>query len=215
MNAIPFDTLKLARGLEAAGMSPAMANGSAEALALAMKDADCATKADVTLFRTELKGEIGALRGEVKADIAALRAEVKSDIVALRTELKHDMSTLRTELKNDMAALRTELKNDMVALHTELKSDMNAQYTELKSGMVTLHTELKGDIATLRGDMDLRFTQQDAKFDAFRASVKSEFAAVHASFELLRRDMTIKLGGMIFLAAGLMIAAMRLIPPPH
>jgi hypothetical protein len=63
--------------------------------------------------------------------------------------------------------------------------------------------------------MDLRFTQQDAKFDAFRASVKSEFAAVHASFELLRRDMTIKLGGMIFLAAGLMIAAMRLIPPPH
>lgn len=175
VNAIPFDTLKLARGLEAAGMSPAMANGSAEALALAMKDADCATKADVTLVRTELKGEIGALRSEVKADIAALRAEVKSDIVALRTELKHDMSNLRTELKGDMAALRTELKNDM----------------------------------------DLRFTQQDAKFDAFRASVKSEFAAVHASFELLRRDMTIKLGGMIFLAAGLMIAAMRLIPPPH
>ena len=131
MNAIPFDTLKLARGFEAAGMSPAMANGSAEALAVAMKDTDCATKADVTLVRTELKG-----------DIAALRIELKSDIAALRTELKGDMA-------------------------------------------------------------------------AFQASVKTDFAAVVANFEILRRDMTIKLGGMIFLAAGLTIAAMRFLPPPH
>ena len=72
MNAIPFDTLKLARGFEAAGMSPVMASGSAEALAVAMKDADCATKADVALVRTELQG----VRTELKADIASLRTEL-------------------------------------------------------------------------------------------------------------------------------------------
>lgn len=112
MNAIPFDTLKRARGSEAASMSPAMANGSAEALPLAIKDADCATKAGVAA---------------VKADVAL----VKADVALVRTELK------------------------------------------------------------------------------------GHIAAVHASVERLRHDMTIKLGGMIFLAAGLMIAAMRLIPPPH
>jgi hypothetical protein len=116
MNAIPFDTLKLARGFEAAGMSPAMANGSADALAVAMKDTDCATK----------------------ADIAAVKA---------------DLSLGRTEFQGEFEKLRLEFK--------------------------------------------------------------AGFATVHADLELLRRDMTIKLGGMIFLAAGLTIAAMRFIPPPH
>lgn len=54
MNAIPFNTLKLARGFEAAGMSPAMANGSAEALALAMTDADCVTKAGVAAVKADV-----------------------------------------------------------------------------------------------------------------------------------------------------------------
>ena len=156
MNANSFDSLKLARGFEAAGMSPVMANGSAEALAVAMKDADCATKAVVALVRTKLQG--------------------------VRTELKADIASLRTELKGDIAHLRTELK---------------------------------GDIASLRGEMDLRLAAQNATIAAFQASVKSDFAAVAASFDLLRRDMTIKLGGMIFLATGLMVAAMRFIPPPH
>ena len=36
-----------------------------------------------------------------------------------------------------------------------------------------------------------------------------------ADLEWLRRDMTIALGGTIFRAAGLMIAAMRRISSPH
>ena len=65
MNAIPFDTLKLARGFEAAGMSPVMATGSAEALAVAINESDCAKKAelatgkeDATLSPTERKHAI-------------------------------------------------------------------------------------------------------------------------------------------------------------
>ena len=55
---------------------------------------------------------------------------------------------------------------------------------------------------------------QNAAIAAFQASIKADFAAAATNFELLRRDMTIKLGGMIFLAAGLMIAAMRFMPHP-
>ena len=145
MNAIPFDTLKLARGLEAAGMTPTAATGMAGALAEAMTEADVATKADLTLLRTELKGEFVRVDGEfgkVRMEIAATRAELKADIAGLRTELKADIADLRAETKAGTASLA-------------------------------------------------------------------------ASIDLLRRDMTIKLGSMIFLAAGLIVAAMRLLPPAH
>jgi hypothetical protein len=107
MNAVPFDTLKMAQRLEAAGFAAPQAAGASEALAEALTGADLATKSDI--------------------------AGVKSEIASLRTELRSEIGGLRTELKGDM--------------------------------------------------------------------------------ELLRRDMTIKLGGMIFIAVGVLLAAMRYMPP--
>ncbi len=151
MNAIPFDTLKMARKLEAVGFSPPQAIGATEALAEAMAGAALATKEDV-----DANGRL--LRTEFKADIAELRSELKADIAQLRAE----MGELRVELKSDMAELRTELKSDMAELRTELKSDMNG----LRTGW-------------------------------------------RADNELLRREMTIRLGGMMFAGFGIMLAAMR------
>jgi hypothetical protein len=125
MNAVPFDTLKLARRLEAAGLAAPVAAGASEALAEAMSDGIYATRDDIT---------------EVKADIASLRTEVKHEIAGV----KADIASLRTEVKADIASLRTEMKSGL---------------------------------------------------------------------ELLRRDMTIKLGSMLFIAVGVLLAAMRLIPP--
>lgn len=49
------------------------------------------------------------------------------------------------------------------------------------------------------------------------SSVTTELKATRnellAAIELLRRDMTIKLGGMIFIAVGVLLAAMRYMPP--
>ncbi len=103
MNAVPFDTLKLARRLEAAGFAPPMAAGTAEALAEAMSGAELATKSD-------LKTEIGSLRTELKAEIAAVRTELTTEIIGLRTELKTDIGDLRTELRTETAALRSALE---------------------------------------------------------------------------------------------------------
>lgn len=49
-----------------------MATGSAEALAVAMKDADCATKADIAAVRAD----VALVRTEVESEIASLRADV-------------------------------------------------------------------------------------------------------------------------------------------
>jgi hypothetical protein len=77
MGAVPFDTLKLARRLESAGVAPRQAGDTAEALAEAMAGAELATKADVAELRAGLQAEIAAVRAELKAEIAASRADIE------------------------------------------------------------------------------------------------------------------------------------------
>jgi hypothetical protein len=47
MNAVPFDTLKMAQRLEAAGFAAPQAAGASEALAEAVTGSDLATKRDL------------------------------------------------------------------------------------------------------------------------------------------------------------------------
>jgi hypothetical protein len=54
MNAVPFDTLKMAQRLEAAGFAAPQAAGASEALAEALTGADLATKADIAGTRADL-----------------------------------------------------------------------------------------------------------------------------------------------------------------
>ena len=114
MNA-PFDTLKLAQGMQSTGMDPAMAHTIVEALSTAMAEADFATKSD-------LKHEAALLRSEM----AELRTEMRSEMASLRTEMRSEMSALRTEMKGDMAVLRTELKSDMAVLSRDLTIKLGA-----------------------------------------------------------------------------------------
>jgi uncharacterized protein involved in exopolysaccharide biosynthesis len=71
-----------------------------------------------------------------------------------------------------------------------------------------LGTDLRAEIAALRAELK-------AEIAAVRAELKTEIAAVRAEVGLLRRDLTIRLGGMIVVAVGVILAAMRYLPPPH
>ena len=71
------------------------------------------------------------------------------------------------------------------------KSDIAALRAELKADIAALRVELKADIAALRVELK-------------------------ADIELVRRDMTIRLGGMMVIAVGILLAAIRYLPaPPH
>lgn len=74
--AVLFDTLKLAQRLEAAGMSPDQAKGTAAALAETMAG-DVATRQDLQVAVSDLRGEIHEVEGRLRAEIAGLRAEVR------------------------------------------------------------------------------------------------------------------------------------------
>ena len=49
---------------------------------------------------------------------------------------------------------------------------------------------------------------------ATKGDLHREISSVRADLELLRRDMTIKLGDMLFIAVGVLLAAMRYMPHP-
>jgi len=55
--------------------------------------------------------------------------------------------------------------------------------------------------------------------DSRIAGVKAEIAAVRAEFkadiELRWRDLTIRLGSMMLVAVGILLAGIRYLPPPH
>jgi hypothetical protein len=72
MNAVPFDTLKMAQRLEAAGFAAPQAAGASEALAEALTGADLATKSDIAGVRSE----IASLRAELLGSMELLRRDM-------------------------------------------------------------------------------------------------------------------------------------------
>jgi hypothetical protein len=76
MAAVPFDTLTLARRLEAAGFPGKQAADTAEALAEAMPGAELATKSDLAALKAELMAALTAEIALIRRDVEILRREL-------------------------------------------------------------------------------------------------------------------------------------------
>jgi hypothetical protein len=68
-----------------------------------------ATKADLSMLRTELREEMGTLRTELREEMGTLRTELRGEMGTLRTELREEMGTLRNDLIESMRDMQTEL----------------------------------------------------------------------------------------------------------
>ncbi len=94
MNAIPFDTMKMARRLENAGFTGSQAAGTAEAMAEAMSGSELATKDDLL---------------EVKSDLLTVTTGLERDIARVRTDLEHSISQVRIDLEYKIALMGRDL----------------------------------------------------------------------------------------------------------
>ena len=69
----------------------------------------------------------------------------------------------------------------------------------------------KDDHVLLRAEFAAFKSAIEAEFAAFKSAIEAEFAAfraqVKADNEILRRDLTIRMGGMIVIATGVLLAA--------
>ena len=104
MTAIAFDTMKLVRRLEAAGMNQSQATGVAEALAETMV-VEPATRADLQRLDARLTGEIAALR----MDVQRLDARLTGEIAGLRSDMQVEFAKVRGEMQAGFASVKVEM----------------------------------------------------------------------------------------------------------
>jgi hypothetical protein len=94
VNTIPFDTLKMARKLEAAGFPGAQAAGASEAIAEAMSGSDLATKVDLVGIKADMAG--------VKADLVTVKEDLTREIGLVREDLTREIGLVREDLTREI-----------------------------------------------------------------------------------------------------------------
>jgi SMC interacting uncharacterized protein involved in chromosome segregation len=147
MNAVPFNTLALARALrDKAHMTPEQAEGVSDALAEAFQD-DIATKNDIANLRSAVSADIS----ELKADINELRVTTKADINELRSELKADINELRATTKASIDELRATTKADINELRATTRADINELRSEIKQLELRMTVKLGGMLVVTVG----------------------------------------------------------------
>ncbi len=101
--------------------------------------------------------------------------------------------------KGDVNSLGTGLRGDMNSLGSGLRGDMGNLGSVLRGGMGNLGSVLRGEMSNLGSGL--------------RAEMAALEARTLGAIELLRRDMTIKFGSMLIVAVGVLLAAIRYLPP--
>jgi hypothetical protein len=105
------------------------------------------------------------------------------------------LSVAELATKSDLRELEVSLKSDMRDLEVSLKSDMRDLEGSLKSDMRELEVSLKSDMRDLEG------------------SLKSDMRDLEARMTLQIERQTIRLGGMMIIAVGIILTAIRYLHP--
>lgn len=107
MTVAVFDTLKLAKRLESAGMPASQAAGFAEALSDVMTS-ELATKSDLK----ELRGWATAEFADLRAELKETRAWASAEFADVRREMRTGFADVRAEfavVRTEFAKVRTEM----------------------------------------------------------------------------------------------------------
>ena len=124
--------------------------------------------------------------------------------------------TLRLARRLEGAGFSPQQAGDTAEALAEAMSGAELATT---ADIVGVRTELKAEIAALRGELTAEIAALRSELKAEIAAVRAEIAAARselkADIELLRRDITIRLGSMLVVAVGILLAAMRYLPPTH
>ena len=87
---------------------------------------------------------------------------------------------LRTDMTHDIGALRTEVTHEIGLLRSESRSELGQEVSHLRTDMAATETRLTAAITKVGNDV-----------------------------EILRRDMTIRLGAIAIASTGVVLGAMR------
>lgn len=108
--------------------------------------------------------------------------------------------------KVGFTAEQVEALADFMDTQAASKSDVLEVKSELKADIAELRNELKADIAEVR-------SESKADFASVHAALQAESAERRSEMKMLEQRMVIKMGGMMVVLAGLILAGMRLLLP--
>ena len=131
-----------------------------------------------------------ATKRHVKATEEVLRREIQQ----LEASLRGDLEQLEASLRGDLASLRGDLEKTEASLRADLAS--------LRGDLEKTEASLRADLASLRGDLEKTALRDD--LEKTEASLRSDMRA-------LEHRMTIKLGGIVSLALGILVALEALV----
>lgn len=95
--------------------------------------------------------------------------------------------------------------------HAEAAADafaeVVAEQVATKQDVKDLGTELRAEIAAVRSEIAAVRSEMRSEFAAVRAEMRTEFAAMRAEIAAAEQRTIIRLGGMLVVLAGILLAA--------
>jgi predicted nucleic acid-binding Zn-ribbon protein len=135
---------------------------------------------DTLKLARALRDKAGFSQEHAEATADAL-ADAVSEQVATKQDIRDvgtEVEALRSEIQAEFAAVRSEMQAEFAAV----RSEMQAEFAAVRSEMQAEFAAVRSEIAALRGDMV-------------------------AGFRDVEQRMTIRLGGMLVVLAGILLAA--------
>ena len=113
--------------------------------------------------------------------------------------------------------------------HAATKADVQASETAVRADIAQLSATTRADLATMRGDLARSATTAQAdgqtvrgEFAAFRGEVRADLARMDGRIERLDaavkaqpNAIMLRLGTLMVVLTGIILAALRYLPPPH
>ena len=201
-----FDKLTYMKKLRATQLtqeqSEAIADGTGELgdavveqIMHAIDQRDFATKGDLALLSTELKGEFSQVRSEFKAEIAVFRADtssefssVKAEIAALRADTISTFNALKADTNNAFNALRSDTTNAFNAFRVDTNNAFNAFRIDTNNEFNAFRVDTNNEFASVKANTNYGFENVKAEFALVRAEAKNTEERLNAKISDLRYD---------------------------
>lgn len=113
----------------------------------------------------------------------------------------------------DSARFPAEQAEGLAAALAEAVQDGLPSRSEVQAEFASVRTEMREEFAAVRTEIAAVRSEMREEFTAVRSEMKAESTSIRSELKLLEHRMTIKLGGMLFALAGILIAASRYLPP--
>lgn len=102
--------------------------------------------------------------------------------------------------------------------HAQAKAAAGA-FAEAMSQELATKADLKAEIALVRSDLrtETAAVRNDLRTEivAVRSDLRTEIAGVRSEIEIAKRDLKIWFGSVMVVAVGVILAAIRYLPPSH